>query len=122
MCASFCAPATREAANIPETVPGDVLGLAARQVGRAYIFTRRIATLALRQGDDFRRVLGWVMAHEVGHLVLPVEGHAEEGIMRATVGASGLNFTAKQGIAMRSIILAASRTHAPQSADAADRR
>ena len=39
------------------------------------------------------------MAHEVGHLVLPVEGHAEEGIMRATVGparkAAGLHGRAR---------------------------
>jgi hypothetical protein len=37
-------------------------------------------------GDDFRQVLGRVIAHEVGHLVLPVYSHSDQGIMRADVG------------------------------------
>ena len=107
---------------LAEPVPDSVLGLAAREAGRAYIFTRRIANLALRHGDDFRRVLGRVMAHEVGHLVLPVYSHADQGIMRANVGAdskSARDFTTEQGVAMRSTLLAASRRHAAEITDAA---
>ena len=71
-----------------ERVADAVLGQAAREAGRAYIFTHRITNLALRHGDDFGRVLGRVMAHEVGHLVLPIDSHADRGIMRANIGMS----------------------------------
>ena len=104
-----------------EAVPGSVLGLASRGAGRAYIFTHRIANLALRHGDDFRRVLGRVIAHEVGHLVLPVNSHSDQGIMRANVGVrskSDRDFTTEQGIAIRSMLLAASRPHGAEIADA----
>ena len=56
------------------------------------------------------------MAHEVGHLVLPIYGHADRGIMRADIGrpleAAACDFTTEQGVAIRSMLLAASRTHA----------
>ena len=55
-------------------------GQAAREAGYAYIFTHRILNLAVRHGEDFRRVLGRVIAHEVGHLVLPLDSHADSGI------------------------------------------
>ncbi len=95
---------------VSERVPDSVLGLAARAAGRAYIFTHRIANLALQQGDDFRLVLGRVIAHEVGHLVLPEYSHSDQGIMRANVGVrskSDREFTTEQAAVIRSILLAA---------------
>src|SRR5688572_6712745 len=65
-----------------ERLDNSVLGQAARGAGRAFIFTHRIASIALRHRDDFRRLLGVVMAHELGHLVLPFYGHSDRGIMR----------------------------------------
>jgi hypothetical protein len=97
---------------VSERVPDSVLGLAARTAGRAYIFTHRIANLALQHGDDFRLVLGRVIAHEVGHLVLPEHSHSDQGIMRANVGVrskSDRDFTTEQAAVIRSILLAAPR-------------
>ena len=109
---------------LAERVPNSVLGLAARDAKRAYILTHRIANLAHRHGDDFRRVLGRVMAHEVGHLVLPAYSHSEQGIMRANVGVrskSGLDFTTEQAVAIRSMLASASRPDATPVTDAAIR-
>jgi hypothetical protein len=97
---------------VSERVPDSVLGLAARGARRAYIFTHRIANLALQHGDDFRQVLGRVIAHEVGHLVLPEYSHSDSGIMRANVGVrskSDREFTTEQAAVIRSILVAATR-------------
>ena len=93
-----------------EAVPGSVLGLAVREAGRAYILTHRIANLAQRHGDEFRWLLGRVLAHEVGHLVLPDHSHSDQGIMRANVGVrskSDREFTTEQAVVIRSILSAA---------------
>ncbi len=98
-----------------ERLADTVAGEAAREAGYAYIFTHRILNLAVRQGEDFRRVLGRVIAHEVGHLLLPPYSHADRGIMRANTGVrsnGSYYFTTEQGVAIRSMLLAASRAHA----------
>jgi hypothetical protein len=100
-----------------ERLDNSVLGRAARGAGRAFIFTHRIASMALRHRDNFRRLLGLVMAHEVGHLVLPFYGHSERGIMRATFGVRSTSFhefTGEEADAIRATLMAASR---PQAAD-----
>ncbi len=100
-----------------ERLADTVFGRAAREARRAYIFTHRIASLALRHSDDFKRLLGRVVAHEVGHLVLPIDSHADRGIMQANIGMdpkSDSDFTTEQGVAIRSMLLAASRPHADQ--------
>ena len=100
-----------------ERLDQTVLGQAARGAGRAFIFTHRIASIALRHGDDFRRLLATVMAHEVGHLVLPFYGHSDQGIMRANVDVRSTSFhefTSEEADAIRATLLAASR---PQAAD-----
>ena len=97
-----------------------VAGHAAHDAGRAYIFPHRIVDMALQHSDDFRRILGRVMAHEVGHLVLPVYSHSDRGIMRANIDVRSKRFhgfTTEQGIAIRSMILAASLPHAGQITD-----
>ena len=63
-------------------VPDNVLGQAANGSGRAYIFTIRVRDVAIKHGHDFDVVLGRVMAHEVGHLLLPAHSHSASGIMR----------------------------------------
>ena len=95
-----------------ERLDDTVLGRAARGAGYAYIFTHRIASLALRHSDDFRRLLGLVIAHEVGHLVLPIYSHSDNSIMRANIGVrskSFQDFTPEQAVTIRSMLLAASR-------------
>ena len=103
-----------------ERLDDTVLGQAARGAGRAFIFTNRIASIALRHRNSFRRLLASVMAHEVGHLVLPFYGHSDRGIMRANFdvySTSFHEFTGEEADAIRATLMAASR---PQVADLTD--
>jgi hypothetical protein len=67
-----------------------VLGTAPRgedESGRiAYVFVQPVEGLANLGGVDPALLLGAVIAHEVGHLLLPDRGHSEEGLMRAGWG------------------------------------
>jgi hypothetical protein len=90
-------------------VADGVLGQAARPTGRAYIFTHRITEIGIQHGRDFAWVLGQVMAHEVGHLVLPIYAHTERGIMRADLivrSTTDQLFTPEQGAVIRSRVTA----------------
>ena len=81
-----------------------VFGFITRETGRAYILTNRIINLARRHSDDFRRLLGQTIAHEVGHLLLPTDSHADRGIMQAHLGVraySASYFTPEQGVTIR---------------------
>jgi hypothetical protein len=49
----------------------------------AYVFFDRARDFADRGHVDVWIVLGCVIAHELGHLVLPVNAHAAEGVMVA---------------------------------------
>ena len=92
-------------------VANDVLGQAARPTGRAYIFTHRVTEMGMQHGRDFAWVLGQVMAHEVGHLVLPIHAHADRGIMRADLIVRSYTdrlFTTEQSAAIRSMVMASS--------------
>jgi len=90
-------------------VADDVLGQAARPTGRAYIFTHRVTEVGVQYGRDFAWVLGQVLAHEVGHLVLPTYSHSSRGIMRAGLivrSATNQLFTTEQGAAIRTFVMA----------------
>jgi hypothetical protein len=65
-----------------------VLGQAVQPAGRAYIFAHRIARIAANYKRAAGIVLGTVIAHEVGHLVLPVHSHSKTGIMCADLDLS----------------------------------
>ena len=73
----------------PETPPStDTLGFAAvdTAAGRgtlATVFADRIARFAARGGVDGATLLGYAMAHEIGHLLLGTDAHAPHGLMRA---------------------------------------
>jgi hypothetical protein len=60
----------------------DALGVAVVSTTRVYIFGERIRDVAGSQ-RNLPVVFGRVLAHEIGHLVLPGAGHSETGIMRA---------------------------------------
>ena len=52
-------------------------------------------------------VLGWVIAHEIGHLLLPANSHSKFGIMQASVDfrMAGLHvFTDRQADAIRAAL------------------
>jgi hypothetical protein len=59
-----------------------VVGEAARLAHRAYVYYDRIAALGERP-RALGSILGDVIAHELGHLMLPANSHSASGIMRA---------------------------------------
>jgi hypothetical protein len=69
----------------PQTDRDDAAGEAWRQLGRAYAFHDRIRDACTNQPTDPALVLGRVMAHEIGHLLLPSHSHSAHGIMRPNV-------------------------------------
>jgi hypothetical protein len=58
-----------------------VLGSASNASGRAFIYSERVRARAARSRVDGRVLLGRVIAHEIGHLVLPGADHSRAGIM-----------------------------------------
>ena len=49
----------------------------------ATVFGNAIATWAVRGRSERSRLLGRVMAHEIGHLILGAGSHSRTGLMRA---------------------------------------
>jgi len=93
---------------------GKVMGAAPgtpEQRGRlAYVFYGRVARLAHgAENDAESKLLGHVMAHEMGHLLLPANSHSESGVMRADWDSQqlrrmvngGLQFSPEQGELIR---------------------
>ena len=91
----------------------DVLGIAPRGPEKdgaiAYVFYSRIETVANGYHANVASILGHVFAHEIGHLLLPLNAHSVDGIMRAFwdsahvahAVAGGLHFTAEQADRIR---------------------
>jgi hypothetical protein len=48
----------------------------------AYIFYNRIERVGMSNQIPIERALGHVMAHEIGHLLIGVNGHSDHGLMR----------------------------------------
>jgi hypothetical protein len=63
----------------------EALGLADPTVRRAHVFYDRAAALNVRATRTIPSLLGDVMAHELGHLLLSPPGHSSDGIMRPGV-------------------------------------
>jgi hypothetical protein len=63
----------------------DALGLADRTIRRAHIFYDRVAGLNVGTPRTVSSLLGDVIAHELGHLLLVPPGHSADGIMRAAL-------------------------------------
>jgi hypothetical protein len=86
-----------------------VVGEAALLAHRAYIFYDRIAALRVVHPRDLGSILGDVIAHELGHLMLPANSHSASGIMRAGLelrpGWVG-TFDKRQALLIRSLIAA----------------
>jgi hypothetical protein len=67
-----------------ETLGADVMGQGAPLAGRAYIYYDRVMKLNPVPPRDVITTLGDVIAHELGHLLLP-PGHSNVGIMRPAI-------------------------------------
>lgn len=61
----------------------DELGRASHATRRAYVFTGRIAMHARTTHSEPAWALAFVMAHELGHVLLPEYSHSPFGLMRA---------------------------------------
>jgi hypothetical protein len=84
---------------------GQALECAQNQVGcSAYIFYRGVLELARDGGAAEYQLLGHALAHEIGHLLLGLNSHSPDGIMRAhwghrdlqTIAAGRLAFSKQQ--------------------------
>ena len=78
---------------------GCVLGLALRSRSSAYVFINRIIGVARSRPIDVPVVLGRIIAHELGHVLLPPGQHSSVGIMRADMDVGYTNpsrFTREQ--------------------------
>jgi hypothetical protein len=73
---------TPEMTESRKAAPG-TFGAGSRVTRRAYIYYKRIVDHAIETRSDARRVLGLVLAHETGHMLLPTYSHSSEGLMRA---------------------------------------
>jgi hypothetical protein len=76
---------------------------------------RTEAASPTRRENDTARILGHVVAHEIGHLLLPPGAHSPSGIMRASLdlelaALGGLFFTANQAQDIRTTLAAAEKT------------
>jgi hypothetical protein len=58
-------------------------GQASHVTGRAYIYPTRVFAHASQTSSDPELVLGLVLAHEIGHVLLPEYSHTPSGLMRA---------------------------------------
>ena len=74
---------------------------------RAYIFGDRIANLKISGRRDFEVILGRVLAHELGHLLLPGQGHSNAGLMQKQVdfrSAKVMGFTGEQRQSIQTLL------------------
>jgi hypothetical protein len=76
-------------AKLAQNASDQVLGMALPSVSRAYLFYARIEDVAREGGVSIPEPLIYVMLHEIGHLLLS-EGHADVGLMRATLPKLGV--------------------------------
>ena len=80
--------------------------------GRAYIFMDRLSDFAVSEKVNVRQLLGPVMAHEIGHLLLGPNSHHRVGVMHGRWRAAevkyalmgSLGFTLQQGQTMRDYV------------------
>ena len=66
-----------------QPTPGPMtFGQASRETRRAFIYSARVINHAIQTASDPRWVLALVLAHEVGHMLLPQYSHSTSGLMR----------------------------------------
>lgn len=96
------------AAGLDQEAGSEAMGEAYRAVRRAYIYCNRLSAESRGRQTNGSVVLGRVMAHEIGHLLLPAGTHSRSGIMRPEVDfeiRSVHSFTRDQADTMRALLL-----------------
>jgi hypothetical protein len=90
---------------VKQQIEDDVLGLAVSPAGIAYVFCHRVTMAATNRGLIATTLLGRVVAHELGHLLLSsVRGHPSTGVMHRSVSVRSGRleaFTPAQGARLR---------------------
>jgi hypothetical protein len=87
-----------------ERIGNAVLGQTNRPARLVYIFTRRIVEASVKFSHDYTRILGLVVAHELGHVLLPAGSHSDSGVMNGRTNLWGKiahEFTPEEGEAIR---------------------
>ena len=96
--------------NTDDPLPGAsgcTLGFAAKRPAVAYAFYNRIIEQSWLHPIDPGVLLGRVLAHEMGHVLLPPNSHSLHGIMRGNLDLGLENpdrFTGDQALAMRATL------------------
>lgn len=62
-----------------------VPGAAGNQGRLVYVFDDRVCALSSHSGIPYSALLGRVLAHEIGHVLLPFNSHSLTGIMREAI-------------------------------------
>ena len=100
----------RLAANSSAQSRANAVGFSAPGTRIATVVYPRVEQLANGDRRQLSQILGHIMAHELGHLLLGHETHSAAGVMRATLDIERalqgrLTFTAAEGRAIRSLLL-----------------
>ncbi len=88
-----------------------VLGQATPGTQIAWVLTPRVKDVAREERQRFGELLGHVIAHEIGHLLLPSGSHTAAGLMAASmnldlIARTGLNFSKEHGDLIRARLTA----------------
>jgi hypothetical protein len=98
---------TRANRMITTEIGSTVLALANRPSQIVYVFCHRVVEASFKYSLHYTRILGLVVAHELGHVLLPANSHSEAGVMkgRANLWAKpAFDFTPEEGAAIRSML------------------
>jgi hypothetical protein len=90
-----------------ERIGDAVLGQTNHQGRRVYIFFGRIVDESFKYSREYTQILGLVVAHELGHVVLPAGSHADSGVMKGRAKLRGRiprEFTPEEGETIRALL------------------
>jgi hypothetical protein len=90
-----------------ERIGNAVLGQTNRPARLVYIFCHRIVEASRKFSHEYTRILGLVVAHELGHVLLPAGSHSDSGVMKGRAnfwGKIAHEFTPEEGEAIRAVL------------------
>lgn len=87
-----------------ERIGRAVLGQTNRPARLVYVFTPRIVDASVKFAHNYTHILGLVVVHELGHVLLPAGTHSDAGVMHGRAnfwGKIAHDFTEEEGEAIR---------------------